>query len=853
MTGRASCLRDPCRRRGLALAGIGVAAFALSCTSDADGLLVITVSADAPIAGIQQLHVKLTDKTNAAAPATARIDVPQAPESPYTIPPARTMSVVLAPAIKTLDIEIEARDGAGNPLASGNQTGAAAPGSGGRKDVAVTLRASVKGDGGPDTGGVDAADDIGSDGSPGERPQDGPAPDGPGSDLRDGPDLTPPTSRATPDGGKYTAPLSVTLTSTEPGAIHYTLNGAPPTQASPRFTAPIALTTKGMHTIRFRAWDTAGTPEAQVNTEIYELGDPPAVTRVSPMSGGAGTTVTVTGRGLETVTVVLVGGSDGVAGRITSQTPAEVKFTVPPDAFSGPIAIRNQYGDTLYRDPATGGFKMGNCLEGGVYTDVLPDPGDGAVFFEGPWTGYYAVPSQSGAEIRMFKGLASTPSGRIDLSDLPGGGTVQSVDWVYLGTQKGRIAVVRRTAAGESRVSFVTPFGALVSEIPFSRFTSEPNGFGITQITNGLDAGKLAVLTPTRVFLIDDTGAASRNFAVQCAASVSGIGFIYEAPSTPPKGSLAVACGANIRIMSVFGVDGGVLPGKVFMKGIATIPGSPPGSPNVSPDWFVWLEDNVPARSRVVHVELLDGSAPLGTVDVSGLGVSSDLYMGFATLYDANYKATEMAAVQAERIVRFGLDGKMTSITRLAAGAGTLSAGAAAVTRGPGVGVLSVLDAVTRKVHFYNLSNGTRGGIAIDVNNYVKPASAVEGLMFHPTILTPDNGAFGLLNQTEGNVYLLEQNLSTKGGIPLATPNAYTSVAHVLDASGAGYGYVAALNGRNIELRNDRSATANVIPFGCQVDVRGEIAGGPIGDRRLAVFDYQDGRIDWLDLKAAGF
>jgi hypothetical protein len=78
---------------------------------------------------------------------------------------------------------------------------------------------------------------------------------------------------ANPDGGLYGAPLSVSL-SGEPGArIHYTLNGSNPTTASPRYTAPLDITST--KTLKFMSIDQAGN-QSIISTEIYTLSAPAA-------------------------------------------------------------------------------------------------------------------------------------------------------------------------------------------------------------------------------------------------------------------------------------------------------------------------------------------------------------------------------------------------------------------------------------------------------------------------------------------------------------------------------------------------------------------------------------------------
>ena len=104
--------------------------------------------------------------------------------------------------------------------------------------VLVALVAALAACGG--TGGLAGADD---------GDDDGPALD------RD-----PPVTTASPAGGPTVqAPVTVTLTSSEPAEIRYTLDGSEPGPASPVYAAPLVL--ERTTTLRFFAVDRAGNAE----------------------------------------------------------------------------------------------------------------------------------------------------------------------------------------------------------------------------------------------------------------------------------------------------------------------------------------------------------------------------------------------------------------------------------------------------------------------------------------------------------------------------------------------------------------------------------------------------------------
>lgn len=86
-------------------------------------------------------------------------------------------------------------------------------------------------------------------------------------------DRTLPATTATPAGGSYTAPQSVTLTANEPATIYYTLDGTEPTTASPVYSAPIPISATTV--LKYFARDLAGNAES-VRSQSYTLTRPPA-------------------------------------------------------------------------------------------------------------------------------------------------------------------------------------------------------------------------------------------------------------------------------------------------------------------------------------------------------------------------------------------------------------------------------------------------------------------------------------------------------------------------------------------------------------------------------------------------
>ena len=102
-------------------------------------------------------------------------------------------------------------------------------------------------------------------------------------------DTVPPVTTASPVTGTYasTAPVSVTLTASEPAAIYYTIDGTTPTTASPQYVSPITLT--ATTTIKYFAVDLAGNVEL-VNTGTWTIHSTPDLVASVKVNNGASAT-----------------------------------------------------------------------------------------------------------------------------------------------------------------------------------------------------------------------------------------------------------------------------------------------------------------------------------------------------------------------------------------------------------------------------------------------------------------------------------------------------------------------------------------------------------------------------------
>lgn len=99
---------------------------------------------------------------------------------------------------------------------------------------------------------------------------------------------------ASPLGGTYSSPVTVTLTVDVPAAsIYYTTNGTTPTTSSPKYTAPLTFTTTT--TLKYFSWDTENDPEP-VQTQVYTITvvTTPPITTATPLGGTYTSAQTVT-------------------------------------------------------------------------------------------------------------------------------------------------------------------------------------------------------------------------------------------------------------------------------------------------------------------------------------------------------------------------------------------------------------------------------------------------------------------------------------------------------------------------------------------------------------------------------
>src|SRR5205807_7660079 len=151
-------------------------------------------------------------------------------------------------------------------------------------------------------------------------------------------ETVPPTTAASPAGGRYNATQQVTLAcadnvgGTGCAATHYTVDGSTPTAASPLYTGPIAIADNA--TLRFFSVDVQGNAEAP-RQEIYVIDKvPPILAGSDPANGATGVQVTklITGTFSEAMKASTFNGTTvAVDHDVTfALTPAGSSLTIKP-------------------------------------------------------------------------------------------------------------------------------------------------------------------------------------------------------------------------------------------------------------------------------------------------------------------------------------------------------------------------------------------------------------------------------------------------------------------------------------------------------------------------------------------
>ncbi len=157
-------------------------------------------------------------------------------------------------------------------------------------------------------------------------------------------DFQPPTVSAMPTGGIYTEAQTVTLSTSEPAIIYYTIDGSTPTTSSNIYSSPIEIVSTT--TLKFFAKDDVGN-ESPVATEVYTIGTVSfPITHMSDTTASFGlATNSGTSSHVEFVTP-----SSQLVGKSIDQITVKLRKTGTPtgnvevDVFNSDLSVKKLFG-----------------------------------------------------------------------------------------------------------------------------------------------------------------------------------------------------------------------------------------------------------------------------------------------------------------------------------------------------------------------------------------------------------------------------------------------------------------------------------------------------------------------------
>ena len=244
-------------------------------------------------------------------------------------------------------------------------------------------------------------------------------------------DTTPPTVTATPAGGTYDAPVSVSLEADETATIYYTTDGTTPTTSSSVYEEPISISAET--TLRFFAVDDAGN-QSTVESEQYAFQIPLTVSgQILLDTGGPAVGATVSVSLTDEAAREAVRAAKRAVWAREDYTRRGAKEAAPAARPLGRIALR-RFGTQTATTDDQGNYELT------VTTDTLPiyvlveiqyEPEglpavDSSRWVEVTETGSVAVPTvtvpdPTGAEAAISGTEAETADGSVEFADLPTG------------------------------------------------------------------------------------------------------------------------------------------------------------------------------------------------------------------------------------------------------------------------------------------------------------------------------------------------------------------------------------------------------------------------------------------------
>jgi len=247
-----------------------------------------------------------------------------------------------------------------------------------------------------------------------------------------------PITKASPAGGLYNTPQSVTLTCSDSGGpgcgkIYYTIDGSTPTTSSAIYSTPLLISSNT--TLKFFATDVSNLPvKEKVETQTYTIDSQPPTTTASPAGGTYSTSQSVTlsctdvGSGCDKIYYTTDGSTPTTSSPVYS-SPISISVTTALKFFARDLAGNIEAVKSQTYTISTGGGTTFNPSSSGV-NYAINDSG----FFVSP-NGFSTANAQSLISGSNFHIQAASPAGDVGIVLYFNGGlTLGSLQSVAINT-----------------------------------------------------------------------------------------------------------------------------------------------------------------------------------------------------------------------------------------------------------------------------------------------------------------------------------------------------------------------------------------------------------------------------------
>ncbi|MDL2424590.1 chitobiase/beta-hexosaminidase C-terminal domain-containing protein [Pseudomonas sp. BAgro211] len=271
-------------------------------------------------------------------------------------------------------------------------------------------------------------------------------------------DNTAPTVSASPAPGTYPSGQQITLSSSEPGSIYYTVDGSTPTTSSTKYTGPITL--NGPLTIKAIAVDPYGNTSAPASFAYQVPDTTPPVVSASPAGGqyASGTKITLNSNEANTAIYYTTDGSTPT----TSSTKYSTQLTLAAAMtlkFFGVDAAGNASGvvtETYTVTPAVVPWK--DYTKDGKNDVVAIDSSANGYIYPGDGTGGWLTRISSGTWTGLSLPTATRDLDGDGISDLVARDSSGTL-WLYPGNGTGGWKARTQLATGLGTANLITAPG----------------------------------------------------------------------------------------------------------------------------------------------------------------------------------------------------------------------------------------------------------------------------------------------------------------------------------------------------------------------------------------------------------